>query len=99
MNTRVLRAIRRIADGYPGGRVLVVFHGGPIRAVHAAALGLGVPAYRCRLPVEPNARLSAVCTEDGQLTELCPASRIDEPLARDQEERRAAAAQPPSPAG
>jgi broad specificity phosphatase PhoE len=88
-----------IAARHPGGRVLVVAHGGSIRAVHAAALGVDVGAYRRLRPVEPNARLSAVCVEEGALTELCSAGRLDELLARDQEERRAAAAKPPTPAG
>jgi broad specificity phosphatase PhoE len=99
MSERVVAAVNRIAAERAGGRVLVVSHGGPIRAIHAAALELKVEAYRRIRPVEPNARLSAVCVEDGKLTELCPAGRIDELLARDQEERRKAALQPPSPAG
>jgi phosphoserine phosphatase len=99
MSTRVLRALDEIADRHDGGRVLIVTHGGPIRAIHAAALGLHVEAYRKIRPVEPNARLSAVCAEAGKLTELCPASGIDELLARDQRERRAAASRPPTPAG
>ena len=99
MARRVLAAVGRIASDNEGGRALIVSHGGPIRAIHGAALGLDVEAYRRIRPVEPNARLSAVCVEDGRLTELCPAGRIDELLARDQEDRRRAAAQPPSPAG
>jgi broad specificity phosphatase PhoE len=99
MADRVLRAVDRIAVEHEGGRVLVVSHGGPIRAIHAAALGLDVHAYRRLRPVEPNARLSAVCVVDGKLTELCPASEIDALIARDQEERREAAAQPATPAG
>jgi broad specificity phosphatase PhoE len=99
MSARVLAAVGRIARANEGGRALVVSHGGPIRAIHAAALGLAVDAYRRIRPVEPNARLSAVCVEDGRLTELSPAGRIDELLERDEEERRKAAAQPPSPAG
>jgi broad specificity phosphatase PhoE len=99
MSERVLAAVRTIADRHRGARVLIVAHGGPIRAIHAAALGLDIEAYRRVRPVEPNARLSAVCVADGELTDLCPAGRIDELLARDQEERRAAAARPPSPAG
>jgi broad specificity phosphatase PhoE len=79
--------------------VLIVSHGGPIRAIHAAALGIEVEAYRRIRPVEPNARLSAVRVEDGRLSELCPANEIDELLARVQEERREAASRPPSPAG
>jgi broad specificity phosphatase PhoE len=99
MSARVLRAIREIGDRHAGERVLIVAHGGPIRAIHAAALGFDVESYRRIRPVEPNARLSAVCVEDGELTELCAAGRIDELLARDQQERREAASQPPSPAG
>jgi broad specificity phosphatase PhoE len=99
MSTRVLAAVDRIADEDESGRLLIVSHGGPIRAIHGAALGMDVEAYRRIRPVEPNARLSAVCVEGGRLTELCPAGRIDELLARDQEERRQAASQPPSPAG
>ncbi len=99
MSARVLGAVERIADEHLGGRVLIVTHGGPIRAIHGGALGMDVEAYRRIRPVEPNARLSAVCVEDGRLTELCPAARIDELLARDREERREAASQPRSPAG
>jgi broad specificity phosphatase PhoE len=99
MTDRVVAAVERIGHDHEGGRVLVVSHGGPIRALHAAALGLDVHAYRRLRPVEPNARLSAVCFVDEQLTELCPASEIDDLIARDQRERREAAAQPPTPAG
>ena len=99
MSRRVLGAVERIAKDHEGDRVLIVSHGGPIRSIHGAALGMHVEDYRRIRPVEPNARLSAVCVEDGRLTELCPAGRIDKLLARDQEERRKAASQPPSPAG
>ncbi len=99
MSERVLEAVRAIARRHPGGCVLIVAHGGPIRALHAAALGLDVTRYRRIRPVEPNARLSAVCCVDGQLTELCPADQIDDLLARDRQDRRRAAAEPPSPAG
>jgi alpha-ribazole phosphatase len=99
MSARVLAAVERIANEHRGGRVLVVTHGGPIRAIHGAALGMDVEAYRRIRPVEPNARLSAVRVEQGRLTELFPAVLIDELLARDREERREAASQPPSPAG
>jgi phosphoserine phosphatase len=99
MTGRVLAAVHGIAREHDGERVLLVSHGGPIRAIHAAALDLDVHAYRRLRPVEPNARLSAVCFVDGRLTELCPASEIDDLIARDQRERREAAAQPPTPAG
>jgi broad specificity phosphatase PhoE len=41
---RILSALRRIADHHPdGGRLLVVTHGGSIRRVQTAALGLALP--------------------------------------------------------
>jgi broad specificity phosphatase PhoE len=99
MTDRVLGTIHGIARAHQDGRVLVVSHGGPIRAIHAAALHLDIHAYRRLRPVEPNARLSAVCYVQGSLTELCPATEIDALIERDQAERLAAAAQPPTPAG
>jgi broad specificity phosphatase PhoE len=40
---RMLAALRRIADRHPGGRVLVVTHGGSMRRVQAVALGIAPP--------------------------------------------------------
>jgi phosphoserine phosphatase len=99
MTSRVLGAVLDIARACEDGRVLVVSHGGPIRAIHAAALGLDVHTYRRMRPVEPNARLSAVCYAEDALTELFPANEIDALIERDQAERLAAASQPPTPAG
>ena len=99
MSERVLRAIAQIVAEHPEGRVLVVSHGGPIRAVHAAALGMHVHEYRRLRPVEPNARLSAVCTENGRLTRLCPANEIPDLIAEEERRRDEAAARRPSPAG
>jgi broad specificity phosphatase PhoE len=99
MSRRVLAVVEQIASDHEDGRILIVSHGGPIRAIHGAALGMDVEAYRRIRPVEPNARLSAVWVEHGRLRELCPAGQIDELLERDQEERRRAASQPPSAAG
>jgi broad specificity phosphatase PhoE len=99
MTDRVLGTIHGITCAHQDGRVLVVSHGGPIRAIHAAALHLDIHAYRRLRPVEPNARLSAVCYVQGSLTELCPATEIDALIERDRAERLAAAGQPPTPAG
>jgi broad specificity phosphatase PhoE len=99
MSERVVRVIHRIAKAHDGERVLVVAHGGSIRAVHAAALGVDVHTYRRIQRVEPNATLSAVCVDDGRLTELCRTEDLDEFLIRDQERRREAALRPPTPAG
>ena len=98
MSERVVRAIFRIAEAHEGGRVLVIAHGGSIRAVHAAALGVDVHSYRRIQRVEPNATLSAVCVENTRLTELCDTAGLDEFLVRDQERRREAALRPPTPA-
>jgi broad specificity phosphatase PhoE len=70
MAERVIGALRRIAEDHPDGRVLVISHGGPIRAIHAASEGLAIKDYRRLKPVEPNARLSAVAVENGRLTRL-----------------------------
>ena len=99
MAERVVAAVRDLAGRHPQERLLVVTHAGPIRAVHAAAIGIDIHRYRRARPVEPNARLSAVCLEAGAFTELCPASDIDTLLERDRAERAAAAAGPPTPAG
>jgi 2,3-bisphosphoglycerate-dependent phosphoglycerate mutase len=40
---RILRALRRIAERHPGGRVLVVTHGGSMRRVQTAAMGMALP--------------------------------------------------------
>ena len=41
---RLLRALRRISERHPGeGRVLVVTHGGSMRRVQTAALGMALP--------------------------------------------------------
>jgi probable phosphoglycerate mutase len=99
MSERILGAVGRIVGEHPDGRVLVVSHGGPIRAVHATALGMDVHAYRRLRPVEPNARLSAVCADDGRLTRLCPAGEITDLIAEDERVRAEAGARPPTPAG
>lgn len=99
LSNRVLEAIRRIAADHDRGRVLVVAHGGTIRAVHAAALGVDVHTYRRIQRVEPNATLSAVCVENGNLTELCRTEDLHEFLIREQRRRREAAVRPPTPAG
>jgi broad specificity phosphatase PhoE len=40
---RILGALRRIAERHPGGRVLVVTHGGSMRRVQTAAMGMAMP--------------------------------------------------------
>jgi broad specificity phosphatase PhoE len=75
LGQRVVAALLRLAAAHEGGRILVVAHGGTIRAVHAAALGIDVSTYRRSYRVEPNGGLSAVEIEDGRVNDL---SRPDE---------------------
>jgi broad specificity phosphatase PhoE len=70
MSDRVLGALLAIAADHPGGAILVVSHGGPIRAIQAAAAGMDVHAYRRIHRVEPNARLSRVAVESGRISRL-----------------------------
>jgi broad specificity phosphatase PhoE len=70
MAERVIGVLGTVAEAHPDGRVLVISHGGPIRAIHAAAEGLAIDDYRRLRPVEPNARLSTVAVENGRLTRL-----------------------------
>jgi alpha-ribazole phosphatase len=60
---RVFGALKRIAERHPGGRVLVVTHGGSMRRVQAEALGMA-------LPVVENCGRWACAWEDGSLREL-----------------------------
>jgi 2,3-bisphosphoglycerate-dependent phosphoglycerate mutase len=60
---RILRALRRISGEHDdGGRVLVVTHGGSMRRVQTATLGLALPV------VENCGRWLCVC-EDGEFRE------------------------------
>ena len=72
MGERAVAVVRRLAGEHPDGAILLVSHGGPIRAIHAAALGVDIATHRRTGPVEPNARLSAVTVEDGRLGRLEP---------------------------
>ncbi len=58
MTDRVVAAVLEIAAAHPDGTVLVVAHGGPIRALHAVALGLDIAEHRRLKPVAVNAKLS-----------------------------------------
>jgi broad specificity phosphatase PhoE len=40
---RILRALERIAEQHPAGHVLVVTHGGSMRRVQTAAMGMAMP--------------------------------------------------------
>jgi probable phosphoglycerate mutase len=70
MEERVLAALRHIAAEHPGGRVLVVGHGGTIRAVAALASALGYGEYRRRNPVVENCSVTRIAYEDNSFRSL-----------------------------
>jgi broad specificity phosphatase PhoE len=70
MAARVLDAVRRIAGKHADEEVLVVSHGGPIRAIHAVAAGIDVHAYRRLNRVEGNADVSRVAVEGDRISRL-----------------------------
>lgn len=69
MAARVTAAVRRIAGAHTGGCIVVVSHGGAIRAVHAEACGLDLVTYRRRHPVVPNAEVTAIRVDGERLSE------------------------------
>lgn len=76
MGERVVGAILRLAGEQEGGRILVVSHGGAIRALHAAAAGIDIAAYRQLRPVVQNARVTSILVENGRLSEA-PGEDLD----------------------
>jgi broad specificity phosphatase PhoE len=70
MSARVLPALLGIAAGHEGDEILVISHGGPLRAIQAAAAGLELHEYRRLRRVEPNAGLSRVAVENGTIARL-----------------------------
>jgi broad specificity phosphatase PhoE len=67
---RVVGALLDVAARHPGQRVLVVTHGGPIRAVQAHAAGVSHgEATRLSGPLR-NCELAAFAVEDGELAHL-----------------------------
>jgi broad specificity phosphatase PhoE len=65
LGERVVAALRRIAADHPEERVLVVGHGGTIRATRAFIEGLSVPESRARSRAIGNCEVFRVVTEDG----------------------------------
>jgi broad specificity phosphatase PhoE len=68
MTARVVEAVFEIARVHAGREVLVVAHGGPIRALHAVALGLEISEHRRLQPVALNAKLSRLTIRNRRLS-------------------------------
>jgi broad specificity phosphatase PhoE len=67
LKERVVEALLQIAEEHPGGQVLVVSHGGPMRAI----------LRLCGLPVEriANAQVARIAVEDGAVRAIDSALR------------------------
>jgi broad specificity phosphatase PhoE len=70
MADRVFAALREIAEAHAAERVLVVLHGGNIRAVLAAADGLDLASHRRVVGPAENCRVYSVAVEDGGFRRL-----------------------------
>lgn len=68
LSRRVVEGLREIAARHPGEHVLVVTHGGPIRAAHATALGLSLDAVRGdRASVVENCATVRIAIREGRI--------------------------------
>jgi probable phosphoglycerate mutase len=65
LRERIVAALRGIAERHPGRRVLVVGHGGTVRATRAFVDGVPVAESRRRDPPIGNCEVFKVVTEDG----------------------------------
>lgn len=70
MAARVLQAIRAVAAAHEGEEVLVVSHGGPMRALKAVAAGVDYPRDRRSVPRSDNCEVLAIAVEDGTIRRL-----------------------------
>ena len=65
MQARVVEAILGVAAAHPGEQVLVVTHGGPMRAIHAHAVGMTLPEHRQLRGVVGNCEVVRIAVGDG----------------------------------
>lgn len=68
--SRVLAAARRLAATHQGGQILLVAHGGPLRAILMEAHGLDFRTERRQFRRIANCETSRVAVEDGRLRSL-----------------------------
>jgi probable phosphoglycerate mutase len=68
MGERVVVAVEEIAGRHPGEQVVVVLHGGPVRALLAHAAGLSYEQQRHRRPHLDNCGYARVAVRDGVFT-------------------------------
>ena len=66
LGERIIAALQRIAADHPAQRVLIVGHGGTVRATRAFIEGLSVADSRKRSPAIGNCEVFRVAVEDGR---------------------------------
>jgi len=66
LGERIIAALQRIAADHPAQRVLIVGHGGTVRATRAFIEGLSVADSRKRSPAIGNCEVFRVVVEDGR---------------------------------
>jgi len=70
LGARILAVLRRIAQDHAGERVLVVGHGGTVRAIRAYLEGRSVAESRRGSPAIGNCEVFRVGSEDGEFRRL-----------------------------
>jgi broad specificity phosphatase PhoE len=70
LGDRVLPALLELARRHDGGRVVVVTHGGPIRAVAAHVNGIAYAEARRSASVVGNCAVAVYVSRDGNLTSI-----------------------------
>lgn len=70
MFARVRNAVFSIAAAHDGDDILVVSHGGPIRALRALAAGFDYPHDRRSVPRTENCEVCVIAVEDGTVRGL-----------------------------
>jgi broad specificity phosphatase PhoE len=70
LGARVLPALLELARRHDGGRVVVVTHGGPIRAVAAHVSGIAYGDARRSASVVGNCAVAGYVSRDGNLTSI-----------------------------
>jgi broad specificity phosphatase PhoE len=70
MQERIVAAVRAIAGEHPGEHVLLVIHGGTMRALLAAAEGVDFAEYRRTHGGFDNGRHVSIAVEDGKLSPI-----------------------------
>ncbi|MBR7096131.1 MAG: histidine phosphatase family protein [Clostridia bacterium] len=69
VSKRMLAALLKIAEAHAGETVAVATHGGALRALRGAYLGIPMEAWKEKLPYAPNASTTVVVYENGAFTE------------------------------